>query len=216
MSANANSLSDHPKVAGLILAGGEGRRMGGNKPFRELAGKPLIAHAISAASAQCNHLMISSNEGGAFFAEFNLPVVPDSPQPGLGPLGGILGGLLSLPNGVDWLVSFPVDCPIVPDDMVAQLIKAATEGGKKAAFASHAGRDHYLSAIWHRAGAGIIGNQLRDEDRRVGGALRAMAAANVAFPVRSGDMAPFINVNAPEDLSALDEMLSGYIDERRL
>ncbi|WP_138141283.1 NTP transferase domain-containing protein [Brevundimonas vancanneytii] len=33
----------------VILAGGEGRRMGGRKPERLLAGRPLIAHAVDQA-----------------------------------------------------------------------------------------------------------------------------------------------------------------------
>ncbi len=204
MLIETNPVSEHRKVAGLILAGGEGRRMGGDKPFRELAGKPLIAHVISAASAQCNHLMISSNEDVARFADFNLPVVPDSPKPGQGPLGGILGGLRAVPDGIDWLVSFPVDCPIVPGDMALQLIKAATDAGKKAAFASHAGRDHYLSAVWHRDTVEIIIRQLAADDRRVGRALRGADAVVVDFPVGPGQSTPFININTLTDLNAMN------------
>ncbi|RCK34152.1 molybdopterin-guanine dinucleotide biosynthesis protein MobA [Thalassospira xiamenensis] len=212
MSAKANSISNHPKVAGLILAGGEGRRMGGNKPFRELAGKPLIAHAISAAARQCNHLMISSNQGASLFAAFNLPVIPDKPEPGHGPLGGILGGLSALPDNIDWLVSFPVDCPIVPDDMALQLIKAATDAGKKAAFASHAGRDHYLSAVWHRDTGEIIMRQLAADDRRVGGALDVANAVVVDFPVEPGQSTPFTNINTPIDLNVMDAVLASLIN----
>ncbi|WP_404420419.1 NTP transferase domain-containing protein [Thalassospira australica] len=212
MSTNAKNLSDHPKAAGLILAGGAGRRMGGNKPFRELAGKPLIAHTISAAARQCNHLMIASNEDASLFAAFNLPVIPDKPEPGHGPLGGILGGLSALPDDIDWLVSFPVDCPIVPDDMTLQLIKAATDAGKKAAFASHAGRDHYLSAVWHRNTDEIIMWQLASGDRRVGGVLRVADAVVVDFPVRPGQGKSFININTPTDLKAMDAVLASLIN----
>ena len=200
-----------PKTAALILAGGEGRRMGGNKPFREVGGMTLLARVIEAARAQCDHVMISSNEDTAIFAEYDVSVVRDLPKAGQGPLGGVLGGLDVLPGDIDWLVSFPVDCPIVPDDMVAQLLSGARNAGVKAAFASHADRDHYLSSIWHRDGASVIARQLADDNRRVGAALRMMDAVKVAFPVSEGALEPFTNVNSPEDLSALNKMLSGFV-----
>lgn len=200
-----------PKTAALILAGGEGRRMGGNKPFREVGGMTLLARVIKTARAQCDHVMISSNEDTAIFAEYDVSVVRDLPKAGQGPLGGVLGGLDVLPDDIDWLVSFPVDCPIVPDDMVAQLLNGARNANVKAAFASHADRDHYLSSIWHRDGASVIARQLADDNRRVGVALRMMDAVKVAFPVSEGAIEPFTNVNSPEDLSALNKMLSGFV-----
>ncbi|PKR58605.1 molybdenum cofactor guanylyltransferase MobA [Thalassospira lohafexi] len=200
-----------PKTAALILAGGEGRRMGGNKPFREVGGMTLLARVIKAARTQCDHVMISSNEDTAIFAENDVPVVRDLPKAGQGPLGGVLGGLDALPGDIDWLVSFPVDCPIVPDDMVAQLLNGARNADVKAAFASHADRDHYLSSIWHRGSAPVIARQLADDNRRVGAALRVMDAAKVTFPVSDGVLEPFTNVNSPEDLNALHKMLSGFV-----
>jgi len=200
-----------PKTAALILAGGAGRRMGGNKPFREVGGMTLLARVIKAARAQCDHVMISSNEDAAIFAEYDVPVIGDQPKAGQGPLGGVLGGLDALPGEIDWLVSFPVDCPIVPDDMVAQLLSGARNADVKAAFASYADRDHYLSSIWHRGSAPVIARQLAEDNRRVGAALRMMDAVKVTFPVSDGAIEPFTNVNSPEDLNALHKMLSGFV-----
>ena len=95
--------------------------------------------------------------------------------------------------------------------MVAQLLSGARNAGVKAAFASHADRDHYLSSIWHRGSAPVIARQLADDNRRVGAALRMMDAVKVAFPVSDGAIEPFTNVNSPEDLNALHKMLSGFV-----
>ncbi|MBX2831188.1 MAG: NTP transferase domain-containing protein [Rhodospirillales bacterium] len=185
--------------------------MGGNKPFREVGGKTLLARVIDVAQAQCDYVMISSNEDADVFATYGLPVVADKPQAGQGPLGGILGGLGALPDDTDWLVTFPVDCPIVPVDMVARLQKAALNAKVKAAFSSHADRDHYLSSIWHRNCATVITNQFADDNRRVGAALGGMDAINVEFQTGDAKIAPFTNVNSPEDLSALNKILSGFV-----
>ena len=211
VSSDPIDKTTQPKTAALILAGGEGRRMGGNKPFREVGGKTLLARVIEVAQAQCDYVMISSNEDADVFATYGLPVVADKPQAGQGPLGGILGGTDALPDDTDWLVTFPVDCPIVPVDMVARLLNAAQIANVNAAFSCHADRDHYLSSIWHRDAANVIGEKLADDDRRVGSALREMDAASVTFLAQDSEIAPFTNVNSPEDLCTLNKILSGFV-----
>lgn len=192
-----------PKTAALVLAGGEGKRMGGDKPFRELAGKPLIAHVIAMARQQCDIVMISSNEDPARFAAFDCPVIADYPVAGQGPLGGILGGLRALPDDIDWLAIFPVDCPVLPDDLVRKLAAAAQGAGRLAAFAQYDTRDHFLAAVWHRNGAETIETQLANDDRRVGGALRSVEAVRVTIPTRPDQPALFANINTPGDLAVL-------------
>ncbi|MFH1805596.1 MAG: molybdenum cofactor guanylyltransferase MobA [Pseudomonadota bacterium] len=192
-----------PKTAALVLAGGEGKRMGGDKPFRELAGKPLIAHVIAMARQQCDIVMISSNENPARFAAFDCMVIADYPMVGQGPLGGLLGGLRALPDDIDWLATFPVDCPVLPDDLVQKLATAAQGAGRLAAFAQYDDRDHFLAAVWHRDGAETIETRLANDDRRVGGALRAVEAVRVTIPIRSGQPVLFANINTPDDLAIL-------------
>lgn len=200
--------SRHVPTLGLVLAGGEARRMGGNKAFREVGGKSLIGRVIDVAEAQCDQVMISSNAGAEAFADYDLQVVGDAPKPGQGPLGGILGGLNALPDGIDWLVTFPVDCPIVPLDMVGCLLDAAQAGKAKAAFASHADRDHYLSSIWHRDAAPVIADMLASDDRRVRGPLQALDAPRVVFEDKVSGLEPFTNVNTPDDLKLINSALS--------
>ncbi len=179
--------------------------MGGDKPFREIGGRSLIARAIETAQHQCDQVMISSNRPPEIFAKHAVPVVADIPEPGQGPLGGVLGGLAALPDGIDWLVTFPVDCPMVPTDLVERLIKAATGAGVKTAFARHDDRDHYLSSAWHRDSASGISDFLDRNDRRVRGPLMAMNAIAVTFD-GTGHPALFANANTPEDLVQLDSI----------
>ncbi|KJE34523.1 molybdopterin-guanine dinucleotide biosynthesis protein MobA [Thalassospira sp. HJ] len=201
-------------MLGLILAGGEARRMGGNKAFREVGGKSLIGRVIDVAQAQCDQVMISSNAGVETFADYGLPVVADHPAPGQGPLGGVLGGLLALPDGIDWLVTFPVDCPIVPLDMAARLQAAAIDAGAKAAFASHADRDHYLSSIWHRDAASVIADLLTSDDRRVRGPLQALNAPRVVFEDVVDGLEPFTNVNTPDDLKLINHAFASAVSKQ--
>ncbi len=45
-------------MIGVILAGGRGRRMGGGKPARTLAGRPLIAWPADALAAACGRVVV--------------------------------------------------------------------------------------------------------------------------------------------------------------
>ena len=188
--------------------------MGGNKAFREVGGKSLIGRVIQVAQAQCDQVMISSNAGAEAFVDYGLPVVGDVPVPGQGPLGGILGGLNALPDGIDWLVTFPVDCPIVPLDMVARLQGAVLSAESKAAFVSYADRDHYLSSIWHRDAAPVIVDLLARDDRRVRGPLQALDAPRVVFEDHVAGLEPFTNVNTPEDLKLINNALASALTEQ--
>ena len=54
--------------------------------------------------------------------------------------------------------------------------------------------------------------QLAADDRRVGGALHVANAVVVDFPVEPGQSTPFININTPTDLNAMDAVLAGLIN----
>ena len=78
-------------VAGVLLAGGRARRMGGgDKCLRPLAGRPLLAHVIERAAPQVSRLLLNANADPARFAEFGLEVAADEIDGFQGPLAGIL------------------------------------------------------------------------------------------------------------------------------
>ena len=68
-----------PGIAGVILAGGQSRRMGGgDKTLLDLGGKPMLAHVIARLAAQAEPLAISANGDPERFEPFGLPVVADA------------------------------------------------------------------------------------------------------------------------------------------
>lgn len=187
---------------GLILAGGAGERMGGNKPWRLLEGKPLVAHMAALAAPQVERLAIASNGPAAEYSGFVDLVLADRPGPGLGPLGGIAAGLTVLaetaPQG--WLALFPVDMPRLPPDLAARLLAAASRAGTRGAYAVCGANGHYLAALFHASLAGEAAALAAGENRRVR-ALHA-AAGSIALQFGSASAPAFADLNTAEALAS--------------
>lgn len=218
LADNANSKA--PVFTGLVLAGGAGKRMGGNKPFRRLGPRPLIDYAIANARRDCQHILIGSNEDPQIYAAYDCPVIADQPRAGLGPLGGILAGLKHLADGGDWLAVYAVDCPVLPVGLPEMLHRAigqandtntaVTQNRVLAAHARYNGRDHYLASLWHRDMAPAISALLARDQRRVRLALLAGNARAIDVPIpdnsKMADLL-FANINQHDDISRLEKTL---------
>ena len=80
--------------AGVILAGGLSRRMGGgDKALATLGNASLLGHVIDRLEPQVDRLALNANGDPTRFASFGLTVLPDSVEGFAGPLAGVLAGL---------------------------------------------------------------------------------------------------------------------------
>ena len=109
------------RVSGLILCGGQGRRMlGQDKGWVEIAGKPMIEHVMARFKPQVDELLINANRNIERYQQFNHKIVEDVIEGYQGPLVGILSGMSICVN--EFLVCVPCDCPFFPTDLVARMI----------------------------------------------------------------------------------------------
>ncbi|WP_083936069.1 molybdenum cofactor guanylyltransferase MobA [Methylobacterium sp. B1] len=194
-----------PSVLGLILAGGQARRMGGgDKPLLRLDGRTLLERVVERLGPQCGAgLALSANGDPARFSGFPGPVLPDPLPDQPGPLAGILAGLEhAAGHGMARVVSVSGDAPFLPEDLVARLCAAGPESG--IALAASGARRHFTIAHWPT----ILRDDLRDYlgrgERRVGAFIDRHGAAVASWPVEPVD--PFLNVNTPEDLAAAEAL----------
>jgi len=191
-------------IAGLILAGGAGRRMGGaDKALLPLAGQPLVAHLAAALGPQVSVLAISANGDAGRFADLGVPVLADAPGTiGEGPLAGVLAALdWAAGQGAAALVTASVDTPFLPRDLVARLRDAA-QGGM--ALAVSGGRLHPTAALWPVAGRDRLRDLFDTGERRMRLALQG--AAEAVFDAAPD---PFFNINTPEDLARAETLFAG-------
>lgn len=201
--------------AGIILAGGLSRRMGGgDKGLRPLGGRPLLAHVAARLASQVGPMALNANGDAARFAALGLPVVADTVGGFAGPLAGILAGLewAAAETPCKAVVTAAGDTPFFPADLAARL-RAAVAGRPGAiAFARCGGRDHPTFALWPVALRRDLEAFLTGGDRRVLSFLAAQDAVAVDFPpAQAGGRGfdPFFNINTPGDLAEAETILQG-------
>lgn len=195
-------------VLGLILAGGQARRMGGgDKPLLRLGGRTLLERVVERLGPQCGAgLALSANGDPARFSGFPGPILPDSVPDQPGPLAGILAGMEhAAVRGVARVVSVSGDAPFLPGDLVARLEAARSEAG--IALAASGARQHYTIALWPVGLRDALRAYLERGERRVGAFIAPQGAAVVSWPAEPVD--PFLNVNTPDDLAAAQALDPG-------
>ncbi|MDA1323780.1 MAG: molybdenum cofactor guanylyltransferase MobA [Proteobacteria bacterium] len=198
-------------VCGLLLAGGQSRRMGGgDKCLRILGGQTVLARILHIARPQVGKLVLNANGDGARFADYELPVAPDVVGGFAGPLAGVLTGLeWALANAPEcqWVASLACDAPFAPRDLVGRFMAAVAEEGADLACASSDGRDQPVFGLWPVRLADDLRAALVDEDlRKVDIWTARYRLARVDWPTTPVD--PFFNVNRPDDLAAADALLT--------
>ncbi len=202
-------------VAGVILAGGLSRRMGGgDKCLRSLGGRPILERIIERARPQVAALVMNANGDPARFAAYSLPVAADIVEGYVGPLAGVLTGMewaaVNAPQ-CRWLASFASDAPFLPHDLVARLRAAVERAGAGLACAASSGQAHPVFGLW-----GIdLRHDLRraiqlDAIRKVDVWTARHRLAVVEFDASPID--PFFNTNRPEDLAEAERLLLEKVD----
>ena len=185
------------QVTGLILAGGEGRRVGGaDKGLLDYRGKPLVAHAIERLAPQVDALLISANRNLEDYLDFGYPVVTDASAERLGPLAGIAAGLRA--GTTPWLVVCPCDCPHLPVDLVARLL-AGIDQSRLAIAATNDGTQPTFM-LCHRELLPALDAWLAAGERKVMAWCRNQGAVEVAF----ADKSAFRNMNTRGELAGTD------------
>lgn len=197
------------EIAGVILAGGRATRMGGgDKGLRVVRGRRLIDHVIGRLGPQCGRLAINANGDPARFAEFGLPVLPDSLPDHPGPLAGVLAGLdWAAEEGAPAIVTAAADTPFFPRDLLARLGRAAGASGLALAASRDedgALRRHPTFGLWPVALREDLRAALEGGLRKIVLWTDAHGAGLAKFP--SDPFDPFFNVNRPEDIAQAERL----------
>ena len=197
------------KPAGVILAGGRSRRMGGSrKALLELNGRPLLAHVIDRLQAHLDPLMLSCDSETSEFESFGLPLVPDLLPGFRGPLTGLCSALQYLADKgqQNSLVLCPCDAPFIPHNLVQTLLDAGQENEKPVVVISYQGVLQPTFSMWHTHHLPAIHEAVV---KRGDGGLRYMLKSlpHTVVEWAPAEPSPFFNINTPDDLKTAASLL---------
>lgn len=192
------SLADAPLI--VIAAGGDGRRMGGDKPLRLLNGQRLIDRMVEWAKGHSDAVALAVRAGGDDWGT-GLPLLTDAYE-GIGPISALSSAM----HGAQILrlktvLLLGCDLPFLPDNLVLRLQASIT--GHGAALPTSAGRLHPMAALWRCDPDGI-------DTWIAGGGQSLWRYARHAGMVEvkwSETPDPFFNINDPHGLETAEERL---------
>ena len=211
-------IGENSTATGVILAGGQSRRFGGEeKALIDLCGRPMLGHVVARVGRQVPRLVINANGDPSRFAAFGLPVIADSVAGFAGPLAGILAGmqwsLLTAPHA-GAILTVPADAPFLPLDLVTRLREAVAKRPKTIALASTCGQVHYVAGLWPLAVMDQIASALERGEHAVMRFTAAHDTVPVPFPlgaIGGESVDPFFNVNTPADLEKARGLILGPV-----
>ncbi len=188
----------------VILAGGEGRRIGGGKPLRILAGETLVERAIRTARGWSDDVRVAVRESGQVTGS-DLPVLVD--LPGLeGPLAGIGAALHAAREiGADEVLALPCDTPFLPADLGERLHQGMK--GRAVAIGASGGELHPASALWRTEALDALAAYSATGRRSLIGFADQVGFATVEWPPPT-----FFNINDPEALAEAERLLASEIE----
>jgi molybdenum cofactor guanylyltransferase len=193
-------VSGKQGITGVVLAGGQGRRMGTvDKGLVALDGRPMIAHVLDRLRPQVDEILINANQNHGRYEAFGYPVFADAIGGFAGPLAGLHAGLAhaSLPL----VATVPCDSPFLPDDLVERLASALRKDQAELAVARTFDQPHPVFALVRREVMPHLGRFLEKGGRKIDAWYATLKTVEVEF---DDEADAFRNINTADELRLAD------------
>lgn len=186
------------QITGVILAGGQGRRMGGvDKGLQDLQGRPLVQWVLARLAPQVGTVLISANRNLERYAALGCAVLPDRIPDFAGPLAGIHAALAQADTPL--VATVPCDSPFLPADLVARLHAALVSDKAELAVARSGDRVQRAFCLARRELLPQLETFLVSGGRKIGLWHDSVKTVEVAF---DEEAEAFGNINTLEELLA--------------
>ena len=188
-------------VTGIVLAGGQCRRMGGvDKGLQPLRGRPMVAWVIERFAPQVDEILINANQNLERYGALGHRVIPDEIRGYAGPLAGLHRGLTETAH--DLVATVPCDSPFLPNDLVARLRTALEQKQSEIAVARTGDQPHPVFCLCRKSVLPGLTAFLAGGGRKIDAWYANLKVAEVAFDDNPG---AFSNVNTEAELKAFEE-----------
>lgn len=186
------------KVTGIVLAGGQGRRMGGvDKGLVIFQDRPMVASVIDRLHPQVDELLINANRHQEEYAAFGYRVIPDALTGFAGPLAGLQTGLMAASH--ELVATVPCDSPFLPQDLIERLKSALESEAAQLAVAVTCGQAQPVFCLCRRDVLPHLTEFLQQGGRKIDTWYATLKVAEVHF---DDEADAFININTPQELDA--------------
>jgi len=188
----------------VILAGGEGSRIGGDKPLRLLGGSRFIDRAIAYAQRLSPVVAVSMRHPGQI-PDCEVETILDD-RALAGPLAGLQAALaFANRRGLDAVLTMPCDAPFLPDDMLRRL-EAALDPETGVAVARSGDHIHPSCALWRTETRFRLRDYIVSGRRSLHGFADFVGRSEAGWPTEPLD--PFFNVNSADDLRRAEQLIA--------
>lgn len=189
----------HKDITAVILAGGQGRRMGGeDKGLIEFDGRAIIEILIEKLKQQNVEIIINANRNHDIYQSYGLPVVSDQLADFQGPLAGFATAINAV--STDYILTLPCDGPFLADDFVDLFIDAQARQQSQISVADDGERLQPVYALIDVKLLDSLNRFLQSGDRKIDRWYAQHDYARVDFSTRKN---MFGNINRPEDQQTL-------------
>jgi molybdenum cofactor guanylyltransferase len=189
------------EVTGLVLAGGQGSRMGGvDKGLAPFRGRPLVEHVIARLAPQVDEILVNANRNPEAYAGFGHRVIADEIPGFAGPLAGFERGLAHAAGAL--VATVPCDSPFLPADLVRRLREALEANGARIAVAKTGEQPHPVFCLMRREVHDSLRAFLASGQRKIDKWYAALGAVEVAF---DDEPEAFANINTRDELAGLEK-----------
>ncbi|MGV8933884.1 MAG: molybdenum cofactor guanylyltransferase MobA [Gallionellaceae bacterium] len=194
---NTNQIS----VATVILAGGWGVRIGGNKGLRTLQGRPLVAWLYDAVSRDSVEVLISANDATEDYSRFGIRIIADLIPGRAGPLAGLHAAFIH--TETEFVMTVPCDTPFLPQNLLASLCAGFDQPQVEAVVAVAGGYRQPTIALYRKNVLPKLVAFLDSGGRRVSTWLDTLRLKEVGF--ENADY--FENINNVEELARAEQFV---------
>ena len=182
-------------VTGVVLAGGQGRRMGGvDKGLQLLRGRPMVAAVLERLAPQVDEILINANQNLDAYGRFGHRVVPDAVGGFAGPLAGLHAGLCAARHPL--VLTVPCDSPFLPADLLERLRGALED--RDLAVARTGDQPHPVFALVRASVRANLEAFLAGGGRKIDAWYASLRVVEVPF---DDEADAFRNINTREELA---------------
>ena len=190
-------------ITGVILAGGQGRRMGSvDKGLQMLRGKPMVQWVLERVAPQVDEILINANQNIEHYQALGRRVVPDEIGGFAGPLAGLHRGLSAAQH--ELIATVPCDSPFLPLDLIARLYAALSEQQADLAVARTGDQPHPVFCLCRKTVLPGLTAFLESGGRKIDAWYAALHVAEVQFDDEADAFSNINTVNELRSAEALD------------